>query len=91
MKLTGDYTLFMDKSMGQTSGEAYKITEIEISKENGGSQYGKPLNWYSVKTKSAHGDYYNQRIGMIIGFTLRNNTTGEKTRYEIGKKPYAVV
>ena len=91
MKLTGNYTLFMDKKLGQASGDTYEITAIDIKKERADSQGGKPLFWYTIKTTSVHGSYYNKHIGMVIGFTLRNNITGEKTRYQIGKRPHTVV
>ena len=83
MKLTGDYTLFLDKEE-----IGYKLTAIEFKQEPFAYQGGKPVMAYKLKCTSVHGEYYDKQFGIVLGFTLRNNKNGVKTRYEIGRKPH---
>ena len=62
MKRTGDYTLTIQKCWGESSDKHYKITTIEFQKTSTNRQGERQIYTYDIRTKSAHGDYYNLHI-----------------------------
>lgn len=85
MKLTGDYTLFLGK---EKSDVGRQVTSIEFKQVRSGTAGGKPIKTFDLRYTSAHGSYYDERIGMVFSFVLRDNSTGKKTIYWAGHRPY---
>ena len=73
-KRTGDYTLNIGSDRG------YKINSIEWATKTFG-----PHKTFELRTKSAHGEFYDKHIGMVSSFELVNNKTGKKFKFTAGK------
>lgn len=80
MKRTGDYTVIFPKMQGEAADSCHRVTSVEWEKIRNGSQGDTPLFTFELRTKSAHGDYYNGRFH-TRSFSLKNNSTGKITKH----------